>query len=176
MQELSRINLATVIVLIILLNFLYNLIKPYLNKISNHIINKYLKKKQSEDLVTLVHEDHDRMAKYEENRINDRKQSLEIQEKLVKAIEDINKKIDEFKEDTNRRFEENKERENKRTRAELKDRISQSYRYYHEKGSWTSMEKESLEDLITEYESAGGDNSFVHSKVQQEMYTWELIG
>lgn len=35
------------------------------------------------------------------------------------------------------------------------------------------MELEALEDLIDEYESAEGKNSFVHSVVQKEMYTWE---
>ena len=32
-----------------------------------------------------------------------------------------------------------------------------------------------LEDLIEEYEAAGGENSFVHSLVQKEMYAWEKI-
>ena len=35
------------------------------------------------------------------------------------------------------------------------------------------MELEALEDLIEEYESADGKNSFVHTVVQKEMYTWE---
>ena len=37
------------------------------------------------------------------------------------------------------------------------------------------MELEALEDLIDEYESADGKNSFVHSVVQKEMYTWEKV-
>ena len=36
------------------------------------------------------------------------------------------------------------------------------------------MELEALEDLIDTYESFGGKNSFVHSVVQKEMYTWEV--
>lgn len=35
--------------------------------------------------------------------------------------------------------------------ARLKDRIAESYRYYHERQQWTSMEKESLESLIAVY-------------------------
>ena len=46
-------------------------------------------------------------------------------------------------------------------RAELKDRISQSYRYYHAKGKRNSMEKEAFDGLIRDYESHGGENSFV---------------
>ena len=37
------------------------------------------------------------------------------------------------------------------------------------------MELESLEDLITTYEAHKGFNSFVHSVVQKDMYTWELV-
>ena len=57
----------------------------------------------------------------------------------------------------------------------LKDKISQSYRYYHSKGKINDMELEALEDLIEEYETAGGENSFVHTVVQKEMYTWEKV-
>ena len=34
---------------------------------------------------------------------------------------------------------------------------------------------ETLEGLIKTYEDYGGKNSFVHSLVQKEMYTWEHI-
>lgn len=35
--------------------------------------------------------------------------------------------------------------------AKLKDRISESYRYYHGLQEWTSMEKEAFHDLIEAY-------------------------
>lgn len=60
-------------------------------------------------------------------------------------------------------------------RAKLKDRISQSYRYYHAKGEWNEMEKESFRDLISDYEAHGGTNSFVHEICLPESYTWKLI-
>lgn len=60
-------------------------------------------------------------------------------------------------------------------RARLKDRISQAYRYYHEKGYWNRMEKEAFEDLIADYEAHGGQNSFVHSICEPESCTWKLI-
>lgn len=60
-------------------------------------------------------------------------------------------------------------------RNQLKDKIREYYTYYHEVGCWNKMEKESLEGLIESYESAGGENSFVHSIVQPEMYTWTII-
>lgn len=67
------------------------------------------------------------------------------------------------------------EKHNKRIRAEMKDKISQLYRYYHEKQVWNDMEREAFNDLIDEYEDAGGSNSFVHSVVQPESYTWKVI-
>lgn len=60
-------------------------------------------------------------------------------------------------------------------RAKLKDRVSQSYRYYHAKGEWNEMEKESFRDLIADYEAHGGTNSFVHDICLPESYTWKLI-
>lgn len=62
----------------------------------------------------------------------------------------------------------------KRDMAALKDSIRHCYSVYHERGSVTEMEKESLEDLIASYEDAGGKNSFVHSLVVPEMYTWKV--
>lgn len=117
-----------------------------------------------------------------ENRINDREQSFTIQKelkdaqnKLSESLADISQKIDNMKHDTDKRFMESERKNNKRIRAELKDKISQSYRYYHSLGKINDMELEALEDLIEEYESAEGQNSFVHSVVQKEMYTWEKI-
>lgn len=101
------------------------------------------------------------------------------EEELLQAIKtnqaEIKLIIDEMQKNTDRRFAESEEKNKKRIRAELKDKISRSYRYYHSLGQINSMELEALEDLIEEYESADGQNSFVHSVVQKEMYTWKKI-
>lgn len=60
-------------------------------------------------------------------------------------------------------------------RARLKDRIAQAYRTYHERGSWTEMEKDTFEDLMKDYELHGGKNSFIHSICEPESYTWQVI-
>lgn len=86
------------------------------------------------------------------------------EKELEKSISELSNKLDEIQ-----------QKNNKRIRAELKDKISQSYRYYHSLGKINDMELEALEDLIEEYETAQGQNSFVHSVVQKEMYTWERI-
>lgn len=58
--------------------------------------------------------------------------------------------------------------------ARLKDRIAQGYRYYRDKKRWTSMEKEAMEEMVRAY-SQYSENSFVHSIVEKEMHTWEVI-
>ena len=58
--------------------------------------------------------------------------------------------------------------------AHLKDRIAEGYRYWHERGEWTSRDKESMEDLIKAY-SQYSENSFVHSVVEKEMPQWTVI-
>lgn len=133
------------------------------------------KEKDHELLLRTVAE----VNQYSENRKNDRQQSFQIQKdltdtqkELAKSISELSKKIDKMQQSTDERFEKSEQKNNKRIRAELKDKISQSYRYYHSLGKINDMELEALEDLIEEYETAQGENSFVHSVVQKEMYTW----
>ncbi|MGL5433990.1 MAG: hypothetical protein ACRDBO_01150 [Lachnospiraceae bacterium] len=60
-------------------------------------------------------------------------------------------------------------------RARIKDRISQSYKYYHKQQHWTTMEKEAFVELIRSYENAEGVNSFIHTTCEPECFTWEVI-
>lgn len=143
----------------------------------------YNRKKSKEDLLKTIHENQNEIKKIMENRLHDREQSFAIQKKLTDAqkelaesISSISIKLDNMQKSTDERFAESERKNNKRIRAELKDKISQSYRYYHSLGKINDMELEALEDLIEEYESAQGENSFVHSVVQKEMYTWEKVG
>ena len=113
---------------------------------------------------------HDEMTKFTNNRISDRKQSLEIQ----KELNDTQNKITDKVEGICKKLDDMEEKENKRVQSEIKERIAQSYREYKETKQISSMELEALEDLIETYEAHGGENSFVHSVVQKEMYTWEI--
>ena len=142
----------------------------------------YNRKKNKEELLQTIKDSQSDIKTIMENRIHDREQSLAIQKeltdaqiKLSESLSDISRKIDDMQRNTDKRFMESEQKNNKRIRAELKDKISQSYRYYHSLGKINDMELEALEDLIEEYESAEGQNSFVHSVVQKEMYTWEKI-
>lgn len=148
-----------------------------------------LKKHEHELLVETANELKRLSEKHKEdmdsflnNRIHDREQSFSIQKELItsqenisKLINSLEKKLTEMQDNTDKRFKENEEKENRRVQAELKDKIGQSYRYYHEVKKINDIEMETLEGLIKTYEDYGGKNSFVHSLVQKEMYTWEHI-
>lgn len=128
-------------------------------------LNNYIKESR-EDRKAL----HDEMTVYSNNRINDRKQSLEIQKELTDSQNKLTDKVDNIC----RKLIDMEEKENKRVQSEIKERIAQSYRQYNETKQISSMELEALEDLIETYEAHGGENSFVHSVVQKEMYTWAV--
>lgn len=109
--------------------------------------------------------------KYDEQQCR----TVESFDRLTDAINALGEKIDQNQKKTDERFKESEERNNKRVRAELKNEISEIYRRHHRTGKISSMALEVLENLIEEYESADGDNSFVHSVVQKEMYSWECL-
>ena len=181
-KYLENINPMIVIVAIVILIFICWIIIKNRKVISEFFDDLYNRKKNKEELLQTIKDNQSDIKTIMENRIRDREQSINIQKeltdaqnKLSESILDISKKIDDMKRNTDERFMESERKNNKRIRAELKDKISQSYRYYHELGKINDMELEALEDLIEEYEEAEGKNSFVHSVVQKEMYTWEKI-
>lgn len=118
-----------------------------------------------------VHVLEETVKTYQDNRVHDREQSFQIQKELTDAIQTLSDQLQALK----NQLDALEVAQNKRDRAKLKDRIGQAYRYYTARGWWNPIEKESLEGLIEEYEAAGGENSFVHSRVQKEMYTWTLV-
>lgn len=179
-KYLENINPAIVLVAFVLLIFACWIFIKNRKVISDFFNDLYNRKKNKEELLQTIRDNQSDIKKIMENRIHDREQSFAIQKeltdaqsKLSESLQDISKKIDDMQHSTNERFLESERKNNKRIRAELKDKIGQSYRYYHSQGKINDMELEALEDLIEEYESANGQNSFVHSVVQKEMYTWE---
>lgn len=174
-QELKNLNVATVVAIVVLVLFLFKILDPLYDKLKDYIISRYKKDVKEKSTEETLEDLTSRMKQYEDNRIHDREQSFRIQKELTDIINALNTRIDEMQQLQEKRYQESIDRENKRIRAELKDRISQSYRYYNEIKKWNYIERETLEDLIKEYEDAGGMNSFVHDKVVKEMYTWELI-
>jgi hypothetical protein len=82
----------------------------------------------------------------------------------TRDIKEVTQKVDRME-----------ERNSKTNRAELKEKIERIYRECHPAMTCTDMAFETLRDLIEEYEEHGGDNSFVHSKVEKEMYEWKIV-
>lgn len=109
-----------------------------------------------------------------ENQSKYRGQSLEKQKEWTDKIDDVFDKLEDMQKQTDERFAQSEAKTNKRVQSDIKERIAQSYRRYNISKKITHMELEALEDLIDTYENFGGENSFVHSVVQKEMYTWEV--
>lgn len=113
--------------------------------------NKWTKKRNTESKMLQNHEQKLNQVSVDIKAINDK---INV---LSQMLVEMQNKADESK------------------RAELKDRISQSYRYYNAKKQWNFMEKEAFDGLIRDYESHGGENSFVHSVCEPESCTWEIV-
>lgn len=179
---ISEINPNIIIVTIIIVCLVFISIFKNRKAVMDFFNSIYNRRKKREELLKTIHENQAEIKQIMDNRLHDRKQSIAIQKeltdtqkKLSESISSLMEKIDDMQRNTNERFEESERKNNKRIRAELKDKISRSYRYYHSLGKINDMELEALEDLIEEYEEAEGSNSFVHSVVQKEMYTWEKV-
>lgn len=141
----------------------------------------YQIRKRKDELLNMILEDHKRLEQFEENRINDRQQSFEIQRQLIDAnakltnkIESLTLMVQENQKRSEERFALNEEKAMKRNRADLKDKIARSYRLHHKTQSITAIELEVLEGLIEEYYAVNG-NGFVEHNVQPEMYTWTVV-
>lgn len=138
-------------------------------------------KQEIKTLSDVVYETQKKIDVFAENRVKDRAQSFQIQKELIDAqtrisdsVNDIAKKIDQMKIDTDERFKKSQEKQDARVRAELKDKIGNLYRIYHNRGKITQMEFEAFEGLIDTYISYNG-NSFVKEIVIPELYTWQIV-
>lgn len=167
-ELLSGVDSAVIAVICTIILFVFLVLIGWIikhRKDITDIFNNWLKRKQKKDeLIKIIYDSQQKIEEYASNRIHDREQSVAIQKQLTNAINTISEKLDNME-----------IKHNKRIRAEMKDKIGQLYRYYHEKQEWNDMEKEAFCDLIEEYEDAGGKNSFVHSVVQPESYLWKVI-
>lgn len=148
-----------VLIIIIIASFLWiikKIIKPLSKTIKN--IDERLEKTDQIDIL-------------KENQLRNVEDYRRADKELRKDIKGLNDKINVIVQ----MIIEMQDRTDETNRAKLKDRIRESYSVYHKRGKITIMEKEALETLIRSYEKAKGDNSFVHSVVEPELYCWEVI-
>lgn len=104
------------------------------------------------------------LRKFAENRSNDREVSKQIRDNLYGDINKLHGQIQDLRESNK-----------KSTRASIKDKIRVLYNHCHSIQKITDIEWDTLNDLIDDYESNDGTNSFIHSKVAIEMYKWERV-
>lgn len=137
---------------------------------------KLLWKNEISPLLKVIHELDAKLDKTDKIDILEKQQQINT-ENYQRADNEINQKISVISEridllcdKLDKKISDDKEIK----RGEIKDRIRQSYGYYHTRGYISSMELEALKGLINSYEKSGGANSFVHSVVEPEMYTWEV--
>ena len=159
-----------VIVLVILVWLIWVLIRHRKDVMT--ALNQWAKRKQEKDeLLKMVYQNKKSIDEYAGAALHHRQQPVAIQSHGTGSISALCDRLEPLNVDEN----ELEEKHRKRIRAEMKDKISQLYRYYHEKQEWNDMEREAFNDLIDEYEDAGGKNSFVHSVVQPESYLWKVV-
>lgn len=187
--ELGAAELTTMLIIAVL--FISNL--PNFLKSCDYIIDRFFggtkgtKRRKEQDQKCAIQAAaikalEEKLAEYDKNNRDHWNVSKDYQASykqtqldIIKSLNDLNDQLKDMRKTTDERFAASETRDLKRVRAEMKDKIGERYRRYHSKGEINDMEYEALCDLIDEYEAAGGENSFVHSVVQPEMYTWTRI-
>lgn len=180
LDRLDSVSAMAVVIVIMIVFFILGWFISKRKDISDICNSWYQNRKRKDELLQMILNDHNRMKEYEDNRVNDRKQSLTIQKELMDSqthladkINEISVQLTAMQKKTDERFSINEQKTNKRIRAELKDKIMRAYRVYHEQQYWNEMEKEAFEDLVEEYNQVSG-NSFVHKTIIPESCTWEI--
>lgn len=97
--------------------------------------------------------------------------SKEIREEMYSDIKDISADLKVV----TSKLDDMEQKNNLSKQADLKEKIEKLYRECHANMVCTDTAFETLKDLIADYERHGGVNSFVHTLVQPEMYTWDRI-
>ena len=111
------------------------------------------------------------MSEYQKNRMHDLEDSRKIRREMYSIMD---KQSDGIRNLTEIVVE--MQKKNSKTKgAEIKSKIEGIYKECHPSMVCTDMAFETLKVLIEEYEVHGGDNSFVHSTVEPEMYEWKVI-
>lgn len=185
-QEVTGVQFIMALLFIIALIVLAMTQKQKLLK----YLNKWRKTKNEEEdfhalvyglknsIIELGKKIEENRTERENERTHDREDSRKIREEMYKVmnrqseqIEKQSEQIEELKSITLGIQKKNSETK----RAEIKEKIERIYRECHPAMTCTDMQLETLKELINQYEKHGGANSFVHSTVQKEMYSWHVI-
>ena len=175
---LNTVKLVDVIVTTLLFVSLLIIVITQWKKIKM-LLENWRKKRDFEDTVMDSIEALKENNSLLKNRINEvwdtmldaRETSKEIRTEIYTDIKGMTEDIKSVKTHLN-------DIDNKRNlskQADLKEKIDRLYQECHKNMVCTETALETLNDLIADYERHGGTNSFVHTLVQPEMYTWKRI-
>ena len=135
-------------------------------------LENWRKKKNFEDsAIDMINANTIKIEELEDTMLKARDTSREIREEMYEEIKDVSVNMKEVIST----LKEMQEKEKLSKRADIKEKIEKIYRECNLAKSCTDMQLETLKDLIDDYERYEGQNSFVHSVVQKEMYTWEVM-
>ena len=182
MELLNEVSGAELLIAILLIIALCVLVLTQKEKLSKQLNKWRTEKNEEEDFHALVYELKNSIEKLskevkenQENRdkelLHYRDDSRKIRDEMYKVMNNQSDSIRELKETVIKIQEKNSETK----RAEIKEKIERIYRECTHEQVCTEMQFESLKDLIEQYEKHGGDNSFVHTTVQPEMYKWQVV-
>lgn len=194
LNKVSAMELILSIVLIIAIIYIV-----YINwsKISAQLYKTFKKQDEENKMkknVQQLQKENDwlknKMTTYEKNRESDRNTSIQIRNKLDENIQQISVSVKDLNSTVNllsenvstmhksiqqmqSEMEENRRKNLASKRIDIKSKIERLYSECSPIQSCTDMQFETLKELIEDYENHGGENSFVHSIVQKEMYKWK---
>ena len=157
LEEVSGTDLLFTLFLIIAIGVL---IITQKEKIMKHLNKWRCSKNEDEDFHALVYELKNSIETLS-SEVKHNQETMNVQSESIAELKDIVIKMQEKNSETKR--------------AEIKEKIERIYRECTGDQVCTEMQLESLKGLIEQYEKHGGDNSFVHTIVQPEMYKWEVV-
>lgn len=160
---IKDINWFNVIVIVICIIALFNKVIDELK-----VFKKDLGIKTNSDTVKEENKkDHDMLIKHED-MIN--KEFKMLNDNIMDAINELNKKIDIL----DKRQKKSELKQEATTRAQLKESLYQSYKYYKSradrtgKKEWTKIESDGFWSLFKDYDNNHG-NGYCHEKIEPYM-------
>lgn len=170
-ELLNAVKLVDVVVTSALFIALITIIATQRKKIKE-IFETWRKKKNfEENAVTLISKNQKKIDYLEETMTKARQQSIEIRAKMYDDLGEVKGNVKQII----TTLDSMQKREKASKRADIKNKIERIYRECNAVEMITDMQFETLKELIEDYERHGGENSFIHSVVQKEMYDWKII-
>ena len=170
-ELLNAVKLVDVLVTTALFVVIISILVTQRKKLKE-VFESWREKRNFEDnTIKMINSNTDKIKELEDIMTNARQTSIDIRDKMYDDLGEVSTNVKEII----KTLCEMQKREEASKRADIKDKIEKIYRECGEAKKCTDMQFETLKDLIEDYERHNGKNSFVHSVVQKQMYSWEII-